>query len=248
MARLRHQTFFTLASLNKAVALLLADLNDRPFKKLPGSRRSQFEQLDRPLLQPLPQHRYEYQHIKKARVHIDYHIDYEHHYYSVPYTLLKQEVEVHANAQSVVIYHQGARVAIHARSYRKGGHSTLPEHRPKAHQAMAEWSPKRFLGWAASIGSETRTVVEHILLEKRHPEQSYRRILALLSNAKKFSPERLNRACGRALLINSPTRTSVESILKQGLDQSDLADAKMAQQTELGLDDHENIRGETYYH
>ena len=248
MARLRHQTFFTLASLNKAVDPLLADLNDRPFKKLPGSRRSQFEQLDRPLLQPLPQHRYEYQHIKKARVHIDYHIDYEQHYYSVPYTLLKQAVEVHANAQSVVIYRQGARGAIHARSYRKGGHSTLPEHRPKAHQAMAEWSPKRFLGWAASIGSETRTVVEHILQEKRHPEQSYRRILALLSNAKKFSPERLNRACGRALLINSPTRTSVESILKQGLDQSDLADAKMAQQTELGLDDHENIRGETYYH
>ncbi len=248
MARLRHQTFFTLASLNQAIDLLLADLNDRPFKKLPGSRRSQFEQLDQPLLQPLPKHRYEYQHIKKARVHIDYHIDYEHHYYSVPYTLLKQEVEVHANAQSVVIYHQGARVAIHARSYRKGGHSTLPEHRPKAHQAMAEWSPKRFLGWAASIGSETRAVVEHILQEKRHPEQSYRRILALLSNAKKFSPERLNRACGRALLINSPTRTSVESILKQGLDQSDLADAKMAQQTELGLDDHENIRGESYYH
>ena len=248
MARLRHQTFFTLASLNQAIDLLLADLNDRPFKKLPGSRRSQFEQLDQPLLQPLPKHRYEYQHIKKARVHIDYHIDYEHHYYSVPYTLLKQEVEVHANAQSVVIYHQGARVAIHARSYRKGGHSTLAEHRPKAHQAMAEWSPKRFLGWAASIGSETRAVVEHILQEKRHPEQSYRRILALLSNAKKFSPERLNRACGRALLINSPTRTSVESILKQGLDQSDLADAKMAQQTELGLDDHENIRGESYYH
>lgn len=248
MARLRHQTFFTLASLNKAVDPLLADLNDRPFKKLPGSRRSQFEQLDQPLLQPLPKHRYEYQHIKKARVHIDYHIDYEQHYYSVPYTLLKQAVEVHANAQSVVIYRQGARVAIHARSYRKGGHSTLPEHRPKAHQAMAEWSPKRFLGWAASIGSETRTVVEHILQEERHPEQSYRRILALLSNAKKFSPERLNRACGRALLINSPTRTSVESILKQGLDQSDLADAKMAQQTELGLDDHENIRGETDYH
>jgi len=248
MARLRHQTFFTLASLNQAIALLLEDLNDRPFKKLPGSRRSQFEQLDQPLLQPLPKHRYEYQHIKKARVHIDYHIDYEQHYYSVPYTLLKQEVEVHANAQSVVIYHQGARVAIHARSYRKGGHSTLAEHRPKAHQAMAEWTPKRFLGWAASIGSETRAVVEHILQEKRHPEQSYRRILALLSNAKKFSPERLNRACGRALLINSPTRTSVESILKQGLDQSDPVDSKIAQQTELGLDDHENIRGETYYH
>ena len=248
MARLRHQTFFTLAALNQALQTLLEDLNDRPFKKLPGSRRSQFEQLDRPLLQPLPQHRYEYRHIKKARVHIDYHIDYEGHYYSVPHTLIKQEVEVHANSQSVVIYHEGIRVAIHARSFSKGLHSTHQEHRPRAHQAMAEWTPKRFLDWAASIGLETKTVVEHILQEKRYPEQSYRRILALLSNAKKYSAERLNRACGRALLINSPTRTSVESILKQGLDQSDSTDPTMTQQTELDLGDHENIRGSTYYH
>ena len=216
--------------------------------KLPGSRRSQFEQLDRPLLRSLPQHRYEYRHIKQVRVHIDYHIDYQGHYYSVPHALLKQEVEVHASAHSVVIYHQGIRVAIHARSYRKGHHSTLQEHRPRAHQAMAEWTPQRFLNWADSIGSATKTVVEQILQEKRYPEQSYRRILALLSNAKKYSPERLNRACTRALLINSPTRTSVESILKQGLDRSDSADPAMTQQTELDLDDHENIRGATYYH
>ena len=248
MARLRHQTFFTLASLNQAIRVLLDELNDRPFKKLPGSRRSQFEQLDQPLLQPLPGNRYEYRHIKQVRVHIDYHIDYEGHYYSVPHELIKQEVEVHASAQSVVIYSSGVRVAIHARSDRKGHHSTLPEHRPKAHQAMAEWTPKRFLNWANSIGVETRTVVEHILQEKRYPEQSYRRILALLSNAKKYSPERLNRACGRALMINSPTRTSVESILKQGLDQHDTAEHGLTLQAELELDDHENIRGETYYH
>ena len=248
MARLRHQTFFTLASLNQAILALLDELNDRPFKKLPGSRRSQFEQLDRPLLQPLPKHRYEYRHIKQARVHIDYHVDYQGHYYSVPHELIKQEVEVHASSQSVVIYSRGVRIAIHARSYRKGHHSTLPEHRPKAHQAMAEWTPKRFLSWAASIGVETRTVVEHILQEKRYPEQSYRRILALLSNAKRYSPERLNRACGRALMINSPTRTSIESILKQGLDRSDTAEQTMTLQAELELDDHDNIRGSTYYH
>jgi len=248
MARLRHQTFFTLASLNQAIRVLLDELNDRPFKKLPGSRRSQFEQLDQPLLQPLPGNRYEYRHIKQVRVHIDYHIDYEGHYYSVPHELIKQEVEVHASSQSVVIYSSGVRVAIHARSERKGHHSTLPEHRPKAHQAMAEWTPERFLRWANSIGAETRTVVEHILQERRCPEQSYRRILALLSNAKKYSPERLNRACGRALMINSPTRTSVESILKQGLDQDDTAAQAMTLQAELELDDHENIRGATYYH
>lgn len=246
MARLRHQTFFSLTSLNQAIQRLLEDLNNRPFKKLPGSRRSQFEQLDQPLLQGLPAHRYEYRHIKTARVHIDYHIDYERHYYSVPFTLIRKEVEVHANSNSVVIYHAGIRVATHVRSYRKGQHSTLPEHQPKAHQAMEEWTPERFLNWAASIGPATRTVVEHILQEKRYPVQSYRRILALLSNAKRYSPERLNQACGRALLINSPTRTSVESILKQGLDQS--GSIEQSSQGELNLDTHENIRGATYYH
>lgn len=113
---------------------------------------------------------------------------------------------------------------------------------------MAEWTPRRFLNWASSVGAETRAVVEHILQEKRYPEQSYRRILALLSNAKKYSPERLNRACSRALLINSPTRTSVESILKQGLDQCDSTDQAITLQAELELDDHENIRGANYYH
>jgi len=245
MARLRHQTFFTLASLNQAIRPLLEELNHRPFKKLPGTRYSQFQQLDQPLLRSLPAHRYEYRHIKTARVHIDYHIEYDAHYYSVPFTLTKQEVEVQASTQSVVIYHGGVRVATHIRSYRKGGHSTLPEHQPKAHQAMADWTPERFIKWAASIGSETRTVVEHILQEKRYPVQNYRRILALLSNARKYSPERLNQACGRALLINSPTRTSVESILKQGLDQ---CDSSMTLQGELNLDDHENIRGSAYYH
>ena len=181
-------------------------------------------------------------------MHIDYHVDYQGHYYSVPYELIRQEVEVHASPQSLVIYSRGVRIAIHARSYQKGHHSTLPEHRPKAHQAIAEWSPKRFLSWATSIGVETRTVVEHILQEKRYPEQSYRRILALLSNAKRYSPERLNRACGRALMINSPTRTSIESILKQGLDQSGTAEQTMTLQAELELDDHDNIRGSTYYH
>lgn len=166
----------------------------------------------------------------------------------MPYTLIKQEVEVHADSHSVVIYHAGVRVATHVRSYRKGHHSTLPEHQPKAHQAMAEWTPERFLSWAAGIGPQTSTVVEHILQEKRYPVQSYRRILALLSNAKKYSPERLNRACGRALLINSPTRTSVESILKQGLDQSDSVEQIKPTQGELDLDEHENIRGASYYH
>jgi len=248
MARLRHQVFFTLASLNQAIRLLLDDLNQRPFKKLPGTRLSQFEQLDKPVLRALPSHPYQYADIKQASVHIDYHIEYDKHYYSVPHHLVKQAVEVQATDSAVAIYHQGQRIASHPRSYRQGAHSTCQEHMPPAHQAMHDWSPERFLSWAGDIGVETREVVSCLLQEKRHIEQSYRRILALLSNAKKYGRERLNKACSRALLIGSPTRSSVESILKQGLDKIAVETHHNAVQEELSLDDHENVRGEEYYH
>jgi len=248
MARLRHQTFFTLASLNQSIRLLLDDLNQRPFKKLPGSRLSQFEQLDKPLLRALPTQAYQYTEIKQARVHIDYHVEYDKHYYSVAHHLVKQSVEIQASEQAIAIYHQGQRIASHVRSYRQGAHSTCPEHMPQNHRAMSDWSPERFLRWATDIGPQTAEVVKHLLQEKRHIEQSYRRILALLSNAKKYGRERLNNACGRALLINSPTRSSVESILKQGLDQIAVETQSNTIQEELSLDSHENIRGEDYYH
>jgi transposase len=248
MARLRHQTFFTLASLNLAIQFLLGDLNQRPFKKLPGTRRSQFEQLDKPALRPLPSSPYQYAEIKQARVHVDYHLEFDKHYYSVPHHLVKQAVEVQASHNMVVIYSQGQRIASHPRSHRQGAHSTCPEHMPHSHRVMSEWSPDRFLSWASDMGKETQAVVNHLLKEKRHPEQSYRRIMALLSNAKKYGRERLNNACGRALLINSPTRSSVESILKQGLDQVAIGIPDNAVQEELNLDHHENVRGEGYYH
>ncbi|OED44406.1 transposase [Chromatiales bacterium (ex Bugula neritina AB1)] len=248
MARLRHQTFFTLASLNQAIRFLLDDLNQRPFKKLPGTRRSQFEQLDQPVLRPLPVNPYRYAEIKQVRVHIDYHIEYDKHYYSVPHHLVKEKVEVQATDTTVAIYRHGQRFASHPRSYRQGAHSTCVEHMPRSHRAMSDWSPQRFLSWAGDIGEATREVVSLILKEKRHQEQSYRRILALLSNAKKYGRERLNNACHRALLINSPTRSSVESILKQGLDQATMKTESAATQEELNLDHHENLRGESYYH
>jgi len=249
MARLRHQTFFTLASLNQAIRFLLEELNRRPFKKLPGSRLSQFKQLDQPALRSLPAHPYQYAEIKQARVHIDYHVEYDKHYYSVPYHLVKEQVEVQATDATVAIYRQGQRVASHQRSHRHGAHSTCAEHMPRSHRAMHEWSPERFLNWADDIGEATREVVSQILQEKRHKEQSYRRVLALLSNAKKYGRDRLNNACRRAIAINSPTRSSVESILKQGLDQLPLEpEAAAVNEEQLNLDYHENLRGESYYH
>lgn len=251
MARLRHQTFFTLASLNQAIRFLLEELNLRPFKKLPGTRRSQFEQLDQPALRELPVQPYQYADIKQARVHVDYHIEYDKHYYSVPHHLVKTLVEVQATDTTVVIYHRGERVASHPRSYRQGAHSTCTEHMPQNHRAMHDWTPERFLSWASDIGEATREVVQRTLEEKQHHEQSYRRIFALLANAKKYGRERLNNACHRALHINSPTRHSIESILKQGLDQVPLeqpTNARQQQEEQLALDYHENVRGEGYYH
>jgi len=246
MARLRHHTFFTLASLNQAITLLLDDLNLRPFKQLPGCRRSQFEQLDQPVLRPLPAQPYHYTEIKQAKVHIDYHIEYDKHYYSVPHHLVGQAVEVQASNTTIAIYHHGQRIASHPRSDRKGGHTTCTEHMPRSHRALQDWSPERFLRWAGDIGSETAEVVKALLQQKRHREQNYRSILALLSLAKKHGRDRLNKACGRALLIGSPNRRSVESILKQGLDQVPLESTE--EQQSLNLDHHENVRGEDYYH
>jgi len=251
MARLRHHTFFTLAALNKAMGELLTDLNQRPFKKLPGCRLTQFERIDKPALKPLPAHAYEYVDIKQARVHIDYHIEYDKHYYSVPHHLVKQQVEVHASRHLISVYAHGLRVASHPRRFQPGAHSTCTEHMPQAHQAyrvMSDWSPERFLRWAGDIGPQTRQVVDQILQQKRHKEQTYRQVLALLSSAKRYGRDRLNNACARALDINSPTRRSVKSILEKGIDRIKNESTTTQTQEDLFVDDHENIRGENYYH
>jgi len=249
LARLRHQTFFTLAALNVAISELLIDLNNRDFKKLPGTRKSQFLAIDKPALKPLPKAAYQYVEIKSARVHIDYHIEYDKHYYSVPHHLIKEQVEVQASRTLISVYAYGHRVSSHPRSYVQGAHSTLIEHMPQAHRAMTDWTPERFLNWAESIGIATQKIVTTLLYKKRHPEQNYRSILALLNLAKTYDRQRLENACVRAIDINSPTRTSVESILKNGLDKLNSKQTQTERtQTELPLNDHENIRGDKYYH
>lgn len=198
MMRLCKQTFFTLAALNQAIRFLLDDLNRRPFKKRPGSRLTQFKQLDQPALKPLPDSAYQYCNIKKARVHLDYHVEYDQHFYSVPYQLVKQAVMVHAGQTSVAVVHQGKQVALHPRLRHKGGHSTDPNHMAQAHRKHQQWSPQGFLKWAADVGPHTVTVVEHQLASRPHPEHGYRACLGLLSLTKKYGLQRLEAACQRA--------------------------------------------------
>jgi transposase len=245
LARLRQQTFTSLLSLNLALRGLLEDLNQRPFKRLPGTRRSQFVALDQPVLQPLPATPYEYAEWRKARVGIDYHIEVERHFYSVPAALVKREVEVRLTAQTLECFAAGQRVALHARSRLAGQHSTTPEHMPKAHRAHMEWTPGRFLNWANEIGPQTRQVVQHLLWTRPHPEMGYRSCLGLLGLAKRFGPQRLEAACQRALANGTPARRSILSILTQGLDRLPLPEQEDSEETTAIQ--HENIRGGSYY-
>lgn len=248
LAKLRYQTFIGLAELNRAILILLKELNQKPFKKLPGSRQSQFEALDKNALKTLPSRPYEFAEFKKVRVHIDYHIEVDNHYYSVPHVLVKQEVTVRLTATTLECLYQGGRVASHTRSYRKGSHTTLPEHMPIAHQKYLNWTPERFLNWALEMGPATRDLVQHLLHHKLHPEQSYRTCLGLLALAKRYNRVRLEAACCRALAIGSPTRRSVASILEKGLEQQPLPEKIMTlSSSENKKQYHENIRGSDYY-
>jgi transposase len=244
LARLRHHTFFSLLELNTAIAALLVLLNQRPFKKLPGSRQSVFEALDRPALRPLPAQPYEYAEWKLVRVNIDYHVEVDGHYYSVPYALVKQQLEVRLSAQVVEIFHKGTRVASHQRSPLKGRHSTVAVHMPKAHQYYAEWTPQRLILWAAKTGEATAQVVETILTSRPHPQQGFRACLGIMRLGKRYGEGRLEAACQRAIRIGACSYKSIESILKHALDQQPLPGLPTA----APVITHGNIRGAQYYH
>jgi transposase len=246
LAPLRHHTFFSLTELNEAIREKLRLLNLRPFEELEGSRKSLFESLDRPALKPLPVHRYDYADWEYPKVNIDYHIEVDHHYYSVPYQLMQEKVDARLTATTVELFFKGRRVALHRRSSRKGGFTTLPEHRPKSHQKYLDWSPSRLIHWAGTIGVQTQSLVARILESRPHPEQGYRSCLGLIRLGKRYPHDRLEAACARALAHKAYSYKHVEAILKNGLDRQPVVDPA-SQPPTMPLIHHENIRGKEYY-
>jgi transposase len=244
LAALRRRTFFSLAQLNAAIRGLLEKLNARPFKKLPGCRRAHFEALDKPALKALPAEPYEYAEWEKARVHIDYHVAVEGHYYSVPHALIKKQLDVRITQNTVECFYRGQRVASHRRSLHKGRHTTVPAHMPESHRQAGEWTPQRLSSWAAKTGPATEKLITTVLTSRKHPQQAYRSCLGILRLGKAYGDARLEAACRRALILGSHSYKSIESILKHRLD-----DKPLAEQQELALpEDHDNIRGPSYYH
>lgn len=245
LARLRNETHFSLASLNARIAELLEDLNARRMRVYQASRRELFEQIERHALRPLPAERFVYGAWKTAKVSVDYHIEVDGHYYSVPHAHLGEHVDVRVSACTVEIFLRQQRIASHARSHDRGRHTTVTEHMPKSHQAHLEWSPSRMINWAGTIGPQTRSLVQAILAERTHPEQGYRSCLGILRLGKRYGDARLEAACARAFTAGARSYRHVDSILKHGLDRTPLAAAETpAPATHIA---HENVRGADYY-
>ena len=242
LAALRDQRFFSIGELNQAIAQLLAKLNDKPFQKLEGTRNSWFEADEKAKLLPLPAQPFELATWSKAKVNIDYHVAVDNHFYSVPYTLIHQEVEVRLTDQSVELFRASKRVAAHLRSYQSGRCTTIEEHRPKSHQKYLQWTPGRMVEWAGTIGPECAKVVEHILQNRPHPEMGFRSCLGIIRLGKAVGSARLEAACRRALHFGTCSYTSIQSILKKQLEAQPL-------EPELPLPSpsHENLRGSPYY-
>lgn len=244
LAALRNHSFFSIAELNRAIADKLTALNRHKFQKMDATREQLFESLDKPALKPLPAQPYQYAEWKKARVNIDYHIESDHRYYSVPYQLARQQVDLRLTATTVEVFFKNRRVASHLRIHQQGGFVTCPQHMPKSHQKHLEWTPSRIIHWAEKNGPKTRDLVKHIMESRPHPEQGFRSCLGIMRLANHYSPARLELACARALNIKAYSYKSVESILKKGLDQQPVLFEDIDQKP---TPSHKNIRGETYY-
>jgi transposase len=244
MAPLRNRKFFGLAELNAAMWEKLAELNARAFRGEPTSRRELFEELEKPALRPLPEQPYELAEWKKVTVNIDYHVESDHRYYSVPYQLVHQKLELRATTKTVEAYNSaGRRVASHAREHGRRRYITDPAHMPPSHRAHLEWTPTRLVDWARTVSPATAQLAEKILSSRPHPEHSYRACLGLMALAKRYGNERVGAACARALASGAISYSSVKSILAENLDRLPLPSANPAPPPP----EHENLRGPGYY-
>jgi transposase len=244
IGRMRNRVFYSLTELNVAIGELLRRLNEeRPIRRLERTRRQLLEELDRPALQPLPVEPYVFAEWRLRRVGIDYHVDVDHHFYSVPYSFARAEVEVRLTTRTVEIFAKGRRIAAHVRSSGNHQHSTVPEHMPSSHRRYADWTIDRIRREAASIGPATSALCELILERRPHPEQGFRACRGILRLTRTFGHDRLEAAATRAIDIGALSYGSVRSILDHKLDRQ-AANKRAADSTPII---HHNIRGSRYY-
>lgn len=242
LGRLRRQTFFSLAEANAAIAGALDRINDHVVRRLGVTRRQLFETVERPALAPLPADDYEFAEWRLVRVGIDYHVEYDNFFYSVPHGLIREQVDLRATDRTVELFHRGKRVAAHQRRYAGRRHGTDPDHMPSAHRRYADWTPDRFRRWAASVGPNTEGLVVAILANRPHPEQGFRTCLGVLRLFRDIDPARAEVVAARAVQIGALTYKSIASILANRLS------AKRTAADPTAVVDHANLRGPGYFH
>ena len=241
LGRLRRQTFFSLAEANAAIAAAIERVNAHVIRRLGVSRRHLFETLERPVLAPLPDADYQFAEWRLARVSLDYHVEVDGFFYSVPHRLIREQVDVRATTRTIELFHRGERVAAHQRRYGGRRHGTDPDHMPSAHRRYAEWTPDRFRRWGRSIGPNAEGLVSAILANRPHPEQGFRTCLGVLRLFKDLEPQRAELVAARALAIGALTYKSIASIIANKLDRR----SRAADDTVI---DHPNLRGPGYFH
>ena len=239
LARLRNHRFFSLGELNAAIRDLVAELNGRPFKKREGSRASVFAEIEKPALRPLPPTAYEFATWKKAKVHLDYHVEIERSYYSVPYALIGKTVEARITANAIEVFHRQSLVARHLRSRVRGRFVTLAVHRPERHSAVIDLTHERLMQRALAIGSATAEVLAQQMHRRVHPEESLRTSLGILRLARDFSPEALERAAARAVALRTFSYRALRALIAA-------PPPAEPERAALALE-HENVRGGTYF-
>ena len=244
LARLRHQSFFSLAELNVCIKALLIEVNNKPFKQLKGTRQQWFDSLDKPALLPLPKQAYQYTDIKTVKVNIDYHIQYDQHLYSVPHHLVGEKLDLHAKDQLIEVYFHHQRVCSHARQYVPGT-TTVAGHMPKKHEKHQQWTAGRLMNWAKDLGDEVLVWVQAQLKQKQHEQQAYRVCLGLLNLSRRYPAKRINNACTIANKHRLYRLKQIKSILESNQDQL-LGETKEA--LTLLPQTHENIRGPQSFH
>jgi transposase len=243
LGRLRHQTFFSLAEANAAIAGACERINDHVVRRLGVSRRHLFETMERPALAPLPGDDYEFAEWRFVRVGTDYHVEYEGFFYSVPHGLIREQVDLRATSRTIEIFHRGQRVATHQRRYGGRRHGTDPDHMPSSHRRYADWTPERFRRWAASVGPQTEGLITAILAHRPHPEQGFRTCLGVLRLLRDLAPSRAEAISARALQIGALTSKSIASILANRLAAQPARDPEPT-----AILEHANLRGPGYFH
>ncbi len=243
LAPMRHLTFTSIFEINVAIKERLTIFLNQLFQKMKVSRRELYETIDKPALKPLPSEPYQYAEWKKGKIHIDYHFIFDDHYYSVPYKYIHEAVEMRGTSKTVECFNAGVRIAIHPRSFKRYGYSTLNEHMPEAHRVQTEWTPERMYRWAQKIGPETAAFIKAMVASRAFPEQAYRACLGTLRLSNKYTEARLEKACSKGLMIGATRYQQIESILKKGLEEVPIASEPVS----TAISDHNNIRGPSYY-